>query len=103
MSTRALRPPRWTERAVCTEVGGEVFYPGKGEPAEPAKRLCRSCEVRRHCLAFALEHFDNWGVWGGFSAEERQVARRKLRTGRSLADIIAEDDAAYYGRIERAA
>jgi WhiB family transcriptional regulator, redox-sensing transcriptional regulator len=103
VSTRALRPPRWTERAVCVQVDPDVFFPGKGEAAEPAKRLCRSCEVRLPCLAGALERYDEYGVFGGFSAEQREAVRRKQRAGRSLADIIAEDDAAYYGRQERAA
>lgn len=103
MSTRALRPPRWTERAVCLQTDPEAFYPGQGEPVEPAKELCRSCEVRLSCLARALDLADDWGIWGGFSAEGRAAVRRQLRAGRSLAAVVADDDAAYYGRTESAA
>ena len=92
----------WRERAVCLEIGGDLWFPGKGEANEPAKKLCRSCEVRLPCLAFALRRAE-WGIWGGFSAEQRETIRRQHLAGRSLADIIAADDAAFYGRIERAA
>jgi WhiB family transcriptional regulator, redox-sensing transcriptional regulator len=100
MSTLALRPPRWTERAVCVEVDPEIFHPGKGEPVEPARALCRSCEVRLDCLAYALRREETWGIWGGFSVEGRRSVRRQLRAGRSLAAIVASDDAAYYRRVE---
>ena len=103
MSTRALRPPLWTERAVCLEVDPDLHFPSKGEPVEPAKRLCRSCEVRIDCLAYGLDQGGEYGIFGGFSAEGRESVRRQQRAGHSLPDIIAEDDAAYYGRMERAA
>ena len=90
----------WMDHAVCTEVDPEAFHPGKGEPSEPAKELCRSCESRIPCLAYALDLADTWGVWGGFSAYGRVEVARQHQSGRSLADIIAEDDAAYYGRLE---
>lgn len=103
MSTRALRPPAWTELAVCAEVDPDLHFPAKGEPVEPAKVLCRSCEVRLPCLAFALARYEDYGIWGGFSAEGRQHVRRQLRAGRSLAAIVAGDDAGYYERAESAA
>lgn len=103
MSTRALRPPAWTELAVCLEADPEAFFPGKGELTEPAKELCRSCEVRLDCLTFALESFEDYGIFGGFTAEGRARVRRQLRAGRSLAAVVADDDAAYYERAERAA
>ena len=89
----------WMTRAVCLEVDPDLHFPPKGEPSEPAKKLCRSCEVRPECLAYALRRCE-WGVWGGFTAEGRESVRRQQQAGRSLEDIIADDDAAYYERTE---
>ena len=50
--------PCLQDRARCAEVGGDVFFPGKGEPCEPAKRICRACEVREPCLEYAP-----WARW----------------------------------------
>jgi len=89
----------WMDGAVCVEVDPEVHFPGKGVPSEPAKELCRSCESRLPCLAYALRR-PEWGVWGGFSEYGRAAVARQHQAGRSLADIIAADDAAYYERTE---
>jgi WhiB family redox-sensing transcriptional regulator len=66
----------WTELALCAEVGPGLFYPEKGEPSAPAEKICQGCEVRRQCLAGALERQEKWGVWGGLSERKR---RRLLR------------------------
>jgi hypothetical protein len=39
---------------------------------------CAGCPVREDCLAFALEHEDLVGVWGGTTAEERREMRRSV-------------------------
>lgn len=41
-----------------------------------AKSLCQSCPVREPCLAYALAHDFEWGVWGGLTAHERGELRR---------------------------
>jgi WhiB family transcriptional regulator, redox-sensing transcriptional regulator len=98
------RPPKWTELAVCTEVGTELFYPEEGtSTAAPAAAICRSCEVRLTCLRDALTRPGELGVWGGFSERARRRVAREHADGKPLEDIIAEDDARIYGRLEAAA
>jgi WhiB family redox-sensing transcriptional regulator len=43
-----------------------------------AKAICASCPVINNCLRWALEAREPYGVWGGRSAEERELmlARR---------------------------
>lgn len=94
---------RWQDAALCAEVGGDEWFPEDGGHAEPAKRVCRSCSVRVPCLKFALENPQLEGVWGGFSGPGRIEAARQLAAGRSLEDIIADDDAAAYARQDRSA
>jgi WhiB family redox-sensing transcriptional regulator len=66
----------WTKRALCAEVGGDEFYPEKGGSVREAKAVCRGCEVRAECLAYALEHDERFGIWGGLSEPERRRLKR---------------------------
>ena len=93
----------WFDKAVCTSVGGELFFPELGVLPDDAKAICRSCEVRVECLAFAVENSTPEGVFGGFTERPRRKIARELAVGRSLEDIIAEDDAKFYARLEKAA
>lgn len=41
-----------------------------------AREVCFGCEVREECLEYALQ-FEEWGIWGGMSEQERNRLRRK--------------------------
>ena len=67
----------WRRLAACRDAT-ELFYGPGNESAEDrqareaaAKKLCRRCPVRRHCLDFAVSTAQVGGVWGGLSAAER--------------------------------
>jgi WhiB family redox-sensing transcriptional regulator len=40
-----------------------------------AKRVCRSCPVRPQCATHALTVGEEYGVWGGFSENDRYLLR----------------------------
>src|SRR5918997_5543935 len=68
----------WRHRSACLDEDPELFFPiGNTGPAilqiEEAKQVCRRCEVREQCLAWALEAGQDHGVWGGLSEEERRA------------------------------
>ena len=69
----------WQHYALCGEVGGDVFFPAKGESCGPAKRICRACGVREPCLEYALGRDGLQGVWGGMSERERRRLKRQQR------------------------
>ena len=73
-----LEIPAWQDQALCAEVDPDLHFPEKGGSTREAKRVCRSCEVRAECLAYALEHEDTgrFGIWGGTSERERRALRR---------------------------
>jgi WhiB family transcriptional regulator, redox-sensing transcriptional regulator len=83
-------PMDWRNRAACLDEDPELFFPiGNTGPAilqiEEAKAVCRRCDVREQCLAWALEAGQDHGVWGGLSEDERRAlkrrnARAKIRT-----------------------
>lgn len=70
---KAPPPGAWAATAPCTEVDPDVFFPEKGGPgAGEAKQVCRGCDVREQCLAYAVEHRIEWGIWGGVSFRTRR-------------------------------
>jgi WhiB family redox-sensing transcriptional regulator len=73
----------WRDGVACRDADPEVFFPiGTTGPAvgqtEEAKRICRVCQVRIQCLAWALDNGVTDGVWGGTTPDERQVIRSQM-------------------------
>ena len=69
-------------------MGPELFFP-VGEKEEvaaaqtaAAKQVCARCEVRLHCLAYALAARVEAGVWGGLSPSERMALAQRRSRGR---------------------
>lgn len=72
-------PLAWMGRAACRGMSRKIFFPDEFElPDEKALATCRLCDVKRECLAWAIDH-DEAGIWGGLTEEER----RKITTVRS--------------------
>ncbi|MDA8343659.1 MAG: WhiB family transcriptional regulator [Acidimicrobiales bacterium] len=70
----------WQVRASCRGPQAEVFFPpNRAERKEEkaarerrAKEICRSCPVRKPCLAYALRIREPHGIWGGLNETERR-------------------------------
>jgi WhiB family redox-sensing transcriptional regulator len=71
----------WMDDALCAQTDPDLFFPETkgGSHATEAKKVCRECPVREQCLAYALEHGELHGIWGGLSPKER------ARLGRAAA------------------
>ncbi|MEI5097473.1 WhiB family transcriptional regulator [Streptomyces sp. PmtG] len=67
----------WQEQALCAQTGSDFFFPDPGSSVREAKTICRMCDMRTACLAYALEHDERFGVWGGLSEKERLNLRRE--------------------------
>jgi WhiB family redox-sensing transcriptional regulator len=61
----------WQENARCAEIDAEAFFPEHGGSTREAKKVCFSCQVQIECLLYALKNKERFGVWGGFSENER--------------------------------
>lgn len=77
----------WRHRSACLDEDPELFFPiGNTGPAilqiEEAKQVCRRCDVREQCLAWALEAGQDHGVWGGLSEDERRALKRRSSRSR---------------------
>lgn len=98
----------WRERAYCRFFGPRVFFACEtkrdgGREQEKviaqAKGICRLCEVSDSCLAWAVAHPNERGVWGNTTYEERVGLRRRAQ--RALrARVRSEGDACYDESLE---
>lgn len=68
-------PGGWRYRAACRGANLDLFFPGRGESAEPARRVCAGCPVREPCLDYALRHGITHGIWGGLAERDRRALR----------------------------
>lgn len=69
----------WRDEAACREHPAETWFPEQSAAAQgqEAKRICRGCPVIAECAAYAVAHRELDGIWGGLTAKERQLARRR--------------------------
>lgn len=70
-------PVDWRAVALCAQIGGEIFFPELGGPAEPARRICRRCPALDECLDYALAEDVQGGVFGAMTGEERRTERAR--------------------------
>jgi WhiB family redox-sensing transcriptional regulator len=42
-----------------------------------AKDMCGQCPIVKECLAFAMKHEQQYGIWGGLSPYERRLLKNK--------------------------
>ncbi len=69
-----MTAPSW-ERSACANADPERWFPPPNTPhrqVAAAVAVCAGCPVRLECLLFALSHDERYGIWGGFTAEERR-------------------------------
>lgn len=70
-----VHDPRWREKAHCLGRDGELFFPEGDQPTAIATDICRHCQVREDCLAYAMGHDERYGIWGGLTEAERAELR----------------------------
>lgn len=83
---RVLKPwrviPRFMDQAACAEADPGLFFPNWGQEEDRgntarAKEICKGCDVRAQCLAYALANHERYGVWGGMTTGQRRALETK--------------------------
>jgi len=72
----------WREEALCSQVGGDLWFPDKGGTPRPAKSVCAMCPVRQECLDDVMARtdvVDDYGIRGGLSPKQRDRLRAQQR------------------------
>ncbi len=84
-----LDDTNWKLRGRCT---GQAEVPWFDRVNSRATRtgqaVCRGCPVRRTCLAYALTFDEEFGVWGGYTAEQRAPMLAAMRDGFTLGEVL---------------
>lgn len=76
----------WQLNGSCTRHDPEIFQPTTLAGEIAAKQICQGCPVRVQCQAWAVDHHELAGVWGGLSESDREyiwTGRRRQRYRRS--------------------
>lgn len=80
----------WQEQGACRNMDTSLFFyednergPDKEARIASAKAICGTCTVRTECLEFALQIKEDYGIWGGYTPEERQSIRRKRQRNKT--------------------
>jgi len=85
-----LDVPSFFAEAACRGMPADLFFPAVkgapivGDPSAGAKEVCAACPVQAECLAYAVEHKEEHGVWGGemMPLYWRNDRRRRLEANR---------------------
>jgi WhiB family redox-sensing transcriptional regulator len=85
----------WREAARCRTVDAEGLFV-TGARQREARKFCRTCAVRTECLAHALDHRVEFGVWGGMTERERRALLRARPGVPSWADLLSDARTAHY-------
>lgn len=79
----------WAGRGRCADEDPDaLFVQGKAQRA--AKVMCKGCPVIAECLADALDHRTEFGVWGGMTERERRALLRRRPDVRSWTELFAQ-------------
>jgi WhiB family redox-sensing transcriptional regulator len=82
--TASSRSLTWKQHAACIGKQQYFFDDFKATLVREAKKICADCPVREQCLDHAMK-FQEYGVWGGLTANERRVMKRRLKRMMRLA------------------
>ncbi len=62
----------WVAKARCRcNNPDDLFVTGAAQ--KKATTICRGCPVVAECLADALDHHMEWGIWGGLTERQRRA------------------------------
>lgn len=94
---RLLKTPadgEWRLRALCRDLPDpDVMMPDRSDRAgiATAKALCADCPVKVDCLAWAVNHNERHGIWGGLTTAERDalLGLKAGSAGRQSAGVAA--------------
>ncbi len=61
----------WIAQAACSVGGGDWFPDSAAPDSSVEKVICGGCPIQAACLAYALAADERYGIWGGYTPDER--------------------------------
>jgi WhiB family redox-sensing transcriptional regulator len=74
-----LERPVWQADALCLEYPALAWFAESGRAALAAKEVCSRCLVRAECESYGLADPGLTGIWGGWTARERDLRRGSIQ------------------------
>ncbi len=71
--------PEWHERGTCRSVDPDMWFESYPSKYDPVFQLCAECPVQVECLRQSFDDREEFGIWGGMSAHERERLLPKYR------------------------
>ena len=84
---RVTDDANWTTRGACLTVAPDDLFV-QGAAQRSARSVCAACTVKLECLADALDHRIEFGVWGGMTERERRALLRRRPDVESWRDLL---------------
>ena len=85
----------WRVAARCRTADADGLFV-RGARQREARDFCRTCPVRTECLAHALDHQVEFGVWGGMTERERRALLRRRPDVDNWRDLLTDARQAHY-------
>jgi WhiB family redox-sensing transcriptional regulator len=64
---------QWRLEAGCAgSPDPDMFFPDRNSSAVEALAICERCPVDLMCRAYAIEHQERDGIWGGLTEDQRE-------------------------------
>lgn len=67
----------------CSQSDPEMWFPENGAASGVPIGICNNCPVQAQCLEYALKHDIRYGIWGGTTARDRQLMKRRALSRRN--------------------
>ena len=69
----------WQEDGTCRSVDADLWFEEWPSKYDPAFKFCAECPVQVQCLRASFDNREEFGVWGGMSANEHNRLEPKYR------------------------
>ena len=87
--------PDWQTDAACHDLPLDLFFPSSGMQSlrniNVIKPFCLACPVHVECLAYALSHPDERGIWAGTTENDRRKIRSKNYNDKHATPLVYSD------------
>ena len=82
------KPDDWQNHAKCLDADPELFFCEADDVSTTRRaiRICLSCDVRAFCLEDAWISKQRFGIWGSFSALERERLKKAFPLPENIKD-----------------
>ena len=69
----------WQDDGTCRSVDSDLWFEDYPSKYDPVFKICAECPVQEQCLRASFDNREEFGIWGGMSAHERNRIEPRYR------------------------